>query len=274
MTWPTDDIETTDLDAATDTPPRPMFKRIADRLQSVIGARGQANGVAALDADGHVPDAQLGGVNVASGLARLDSTNHLPSAHLRVATESVRGGVELASAAEAAALSRTDRAVSPANLPDATTTQRGIVAMANAASARAGDDPARAVSSASLKAAMGFSRTVWWDGLTFRRDGTRTLSLSTLTRPPRLARFWLRCAAAEHGYAVGDRVFAAPGLVHNNLSGTDAIYGFVFTVNAGDASLHLRIAKDGIRLLPKTTGNSQGVVATDSRWRMEVQVWG
>lgn len=274
MTWPTDDIETTDLDAATDTPPRPMFKRIADRLQSVIGARGQANGVASLDAAGHVPDAQLGGVNAAGGLARLDSTNRIPTARLRAATETAPGVVELASASEAAALTRTDRAVSPANLPDATTTQRGIVAMANAASARAGDDPARAVSPVSLKAAMGFSRTVWWDGLTFTRDGTRTLSLSTLTRPPRLARFWLRCQVAEHGYAVGDRVFAAPGLVHNNLSGTDAIYGFVFTVNAGDASLHLRIAKDGIRLLPKTTGNSQGVVATDSRWRMEIQVWG
>lgn len=89
MTWPTADIETTDLDAATDTPPRPMFKRIADRLQSVIGARGQADGVASLDADGHVPDAQLGGVNAAGGLARLDSTNRIPTARLRAATEKI-----------------------------------------------------------------------------------------------------------------------------------------------------------------------------------------
>ena len=61
MAWPADDLDISHTDAGSDRPAllRPMMARIILRLKSIIGSRGVANGVAALDAAGKVPLAQL-----------------------------------------------------------------------------------------------------------------------------------------------------------------------------------------------------------------------
>ena len=274
MTWPVDDIQTGDLDAQTDTPPRAMFLRMAQRMQSMLGARGVADGVCDLDAAGRVPAARLGGANVAGAPVRLDAGRRVPAAQLPQATESAAGAVELASAAEAAALSRLDRAVAPGRLPRASSSQAGLVEIATGGEVEAGTAADRAVSPLKLRESLGFSKTLSWAGLPVTRDRERTISLAALDGLPDLARFRLSCVTAEHGYAAGDRVYTAPGLVHVNRSGTDEVYGFTFTVDADRRNARLRIARSGIRLLPKTAGNSQGVAATAANWRMEIQLWG
>lgn len=61
MAWPADDLDISNTDAGTDRPAlfRPMMVRVVLRVKSIIGARGVANGVAALDAAGKVPLPQL-----------------------------------------------------------------------------------------------------------------------------------------------------------------------------------------------------------------------
>lgn len=274
MTWPVDDIATGDLDAQTDTPPRAMFLRMAQRMKSMLGARGAANGVCDLDAAGRVPAARLGGANVAGAPVRLDSGSKVPAAQLPQASEAAPGAVEFASAAEANALARLDRAVAPGRIPRASGSQAGVVEIATGGEVEAGTAGDLAVSPLKLRESLGFTKSMAANYQAFTRDRERTISLSGLGGPPILARFWLLCAIREHGYAVGDRVFTAPGLVHVNRSGTDEVYGFQFTVDADRRNARLRIAKNGIRLLPKTAGNSQGVAATDANWRMEIQLWG
>ena len=61
MAWPADDLDVSQADDGNDRPRlfRPMMVRIILRLKSIIGSRGVANGVAALDAAGKVPLPQL-----------------------------------------------------------------------------------------------------------------------------------------------------------------------------------------------------------------------
>ena len=61
MAWPTDNLDTTNLDAGTDSPAlaRPMLARLIGRVKSIIASRGVANGVASLDGTGKIPVSQL-----------------------------------------------------------------------------------------------------------------------------------------------------------------------------------------------------------------------
>ncbi len=61
MSWPTDDLSTGDLDAATDSPAsaRTTLKKAVDYLKTIIAARGIANGIASLDGNTKVPYAQI-----------------------------------------------------------------------------------------------------------------------------------------------------------------------------------------------------------------------
>lgn len=61
MAWPNDDLNTSHLDADSDSPAlaRPMLERAIIRLKAVIAARGVRNGIASLDGAGKVPAAQL-----------------------------------------------------------------------------------------------------------------------------------------------------------------------------------------------------------------------
>ena len=81
MGWPTDDLQTTDLDSGSDTPPRAMFLRLFQRVQAIIAARGQADGVCELDANTRVPNARIGRA-MANGVASLDSNARVPASQL------------------------------------------------------------------------------------------------------------------------------------------------------------------------------------------------
>jgi hypothetical protein len=61
MTWPTENIITTAMDEATDdaSQARPEIKKMADHVNGIKDARGQANGVASLGAGGKIPVAEL-----------------------------------------------------------------------------------------------------------------------------------------------------------------------------------------------------------------------
>lgn len=59
MPWPNDDLDTSGTDQGTDTPPRVMFNTLITRVKELIAGRGTANGVASLDANTLVPEAQL-----------------------------------------------------------------------------------------------------------------------------------------------------------------------------------------------------------------------
>ena len=62
MAWPTDDLNTNDFDDGVNDSPalaRVMLKRLIERTKTLIAARGIANGIASLGADGRVPQAQL-----------------------------------------------------------------------------------------------------------------------------------------------------------------------------------------------------------------------
>ena len=83
-----------------------------------------------------------------------DESHWEPFGQAPDATTSARGLVELATETEAAAGTRTDRAVTPAGLarrtPNAGTGARGLVELATNAEATAGTDAARAVTPAAL----------------------------------------------------------------------------------------------------------------------------
>lgn len=59
--WPSVNIDTTSMDAGTDSPAvaRAQIKQMADNVNNVKDSRGAANGVASLDASSKVPVAQL-----------------------------------------------------------------------------------------------------------------------------------------------------------------------------------------------------------------------
>ena len=81
MPWPVNDLDTTALDSETDRPPRAEFLKISGRVMTMIEARGTADGVASLDANAKVPDAQIGR-GQASGVASLDGTTKVPDAQI------------------------------------------------------------------------------------------------------------------------------------------------------------------------------------------------
>lgn len=61
MGWPADDLDTSNMDAGTDSPAlaRPMLVRLLNRVKTIIAARGVANGIASLDRNGKIPSIQV-----------------------------------------------------------------------------------------------------------------------------------------------------------------------------------------------------------------------
>ncbi|HLO39702.1 MAG TPA: hypothetical protein VK176_01665, partial [Phycisphaerales bacterium] len=68
--WPSTPIDTTDMDAGSDSPAsaRTDLKLAVDAINDMIGAAGSANGVAELDASARVPDAQIPPRPVCNGI--------------------------------------------------------------------------------------------------------------------------------------------------------------------------------------------------------------
>ena len=81
MPWPADDLSTAGVDSGADKPPRAEFFKLFQRVKAIIAGRGQADGIASLDARRRVPDAELGR-GVAAGVAALDGTGKVPAAQL------------------------------------------------------------------------------------------------------------------------------------------------------------------------------------------------
>ena len=81
MSWPTDNLSTSGLDAGSDTPPRATFLAMCQAIKAIIAARGANGGVASLGAGGKVPDAQLGRGS-AGGVASLGSDGRVPGTQL------------------------------------------------------------------------------------------------------------------------------------------------------------------------------------------------
>lgn len=114
MAWPTDDLTTTSLDATNDDPSAARVELLAaiQKVQALIAAYNVASGVCPLDAGGQVPTANLGNATIAD------------------ATTTAKGKVELATAAEVAALTDATRVVCPSTLPIATAVQKGLCELA------------------------------------------------------------------------------------------------------------------------------------------------
>lgn len=70
MSWPSDDLITTNVDAGTDSPAaaRANIFALFSKVKAVLAARGVANGVASLDAAGKVP---LGQVDLSSKATKI-----------------------------------------------------------------------------------------------------------------------------------------------------------------------------------------------------------
>ena len=81
MPWPVDDLSTAGVDSGADTPPRAEFFKLFQRVKAIVAARGQADGIASLDARRRVPDAELGR-GVGGGIAALDGQGRVPQAQL------------------------------------------------------------------------------------------------------------------------------------------------------------------------------------------------
>ena len=81
MPWPPDDISTAGVNSGQDRPPRAEFFKVFQHIRTMIQARGNVDGVAALDSRRRVPDSELGR-GVAGGVASLDGSGRVPSAQL------------------------------------------------------------------------------------------------------------------------------------------------------------------------------------------------
>lgn len=73
--WPSGSVNTGNMDLGSDNPAtaRGDIKTMADKVNSMIGARGQADGVAGLDADAKVPLAQVPLLPFSNGIKVWDS---------------------------------------------------------------------------------------------------------------------------------------------------------------------------------------------------------
>ena len=60
MPWPPDDISTAGVNSDQDRPPRAEFFKVFQHIRTMIQARGNVDGVAALDSRRRVPDSELG----------------------------------------------------------------------------------------------------------------------------------------------------------------------------------------------------------------------
>ena len=153
MAWPTDDLDTTHLDAGGDSPAdaRPMLKRLIDYVKLIIAARGATDGICELNEDGKVPPTRLA-KGVAGGVAPLDSGGKVPSEHLPGATTTESGAVQRASNADVQN-GQGAGVVSAGQLSQrtATTTRTGMVRLANSSSP-ASTSTTRVVTPAFLKA--------------------------------------------------------------------------------------------------------------------------
>ncbi|MEJ1353082.1 MAG: hypothetical protein RPU13_13815 [Candidatus Sedimenticola sp. (ex Thyasira tokunagai)] len=83
MAWPNDNLDTTEFDQGTDSPglARAMLYALINIVKSIIGARGQADGVADLDAEGKLPNGRIR-IGEAGGVAGLDGGGKVPSVQL------------------------------------------------------------------------------------------------------------------------------------------------------------------------------------------------
>ncbi len=82
MPWPNDDLTTDSLDSAADRPSRTHFLRLTQIVKAVLGARGDASGIAPLGVDRKVPNPNLP-LDVAWGVPQLQAdrvmrTRNLP----------------------------------------------------------------------------------------------------------------------------------------------------------------------------------------------------
>ena len=129
MAFPTTQLTYANLDASGDDPSQARVELLTalQRINQILSAYNVASGICPLDGSAQVPAANLANATVAD------------------ATTTVKGKVELATAAEVAALTDAVRAVTPATLPLASATQRGLVELATTTEAAAGDDTNRAV---------------------------------------------------------------------------------------------------------------------------------
>ena len=81
MAWPTiTGLITDHLDSGTDSPAlaRPAILKAVQAVIAIIGSRGTASGVASLDGDGKIPDAELG-KGEANGVCDLNASGKVPS---------------------------------------------------------------------------------------------------------------------------------------------------------------------------------------------------
>ena len=101
MTWPNDNLNTTDFDSGADSPSaaRAMLVTLITTVKSIIGARGIANGICDLDASRKVPDDRIGRGS-ANGVASLGWNTTVPANQLPEATDSAKGVGQIANAAE------------------------------------------------------------------------------------------------------------------------------------------------------------------------------
>ncbi len=156
MTWPIDDLDTTHFDAGSDNPAqaRPMFKRLIDRVKTLISARGVADGVCELDANAKVPTVRIGR-GQANGVASLDAATKVPRVLLPDATKTDKGACRLATDVEVDSASG-DGVVTAGQLGrrTATTELAGLVELATDAVAIAGTSTGHVITPASLKAAL------------------------------------------------------------------------------------------------------------------------
>lgn len=83
MPWPANDLSTQHFDSGTDSPgqARPMLHRLIQRVQTIIGGRGTADGVCELDSAGRVPGRRIA-KGVAGGVASLGSDGRVPADQL------------------------------------------------------------------------------------------------------------------------------------------------------------------------------------------------
>ncbi len=224
MAWPTDDLSGEHADAGSDSPAlfRPMMKKIVDYLKTIIGARGQADGVCDLDTNGKVPGWRTGR-GEANGAAPLDANAKVASSHLPDATDTGTGAVRLATSAEVEGTGGSGAVTAGwLNQRTATTARAGLARFATAEEARAQERDDLAVSPAGLQTAGGGRLFTSTDGIELANGDTDIDLLAGLSG---YAAVWLVLSIAPVG----------PRLVRD-LDSSVTIYSKNFTSTHRDRS--------------------------------------